>query len=991
MLRPLLQFRNFDSTQDLNDQFSEFFKRGIISGGQVVATGGLNIQVSPFKLMGSDGMVVIETSQTATLTLPNTPATYVVVFQSQYVANSTPLLGFEVLEFSAYTSSPNIEYLAVFAVITTTVVNQSITQSMIDYTSRDVLDPVQRLTIRGTVTNSSLLPLVNNRPGDGYLITTGQGDTPSLWVWNGGFNQKGATWVNITDASVVTSLLSAHRANLFSNEVHLTDEQAVAALGTYGIPGTVLVTPVTITVAAGVPGVITMPSPLTLTLGQEVFFSTTGVLPGGLIGGTAYYAIPLANSTTTFTVASTLANAQAYTAIILTGTQSGVHSLSLVGNAYVTDTDPRVPTLAEAEALQGTPATIPPSATNPYVTAAFTMAEPVAKSIAANTSLILTSADGPVFVGLGTTAESVFQYLRIYHETFAREYVNSVGSAVFINGVTDSTGTAGVPRPNPGSPNPNVDSDGFYTGTLYVGVTGTPDLPCRLIYGQKTQLNSTSSTGLTALGKESFLIPQPTSAQISQELLVRLQDISGRLFDDQMESGETNVELNEHVSGLKEYLNATTTSDLVVGTEDFPQLRNVPSMAADFPLDTAETPLLAAGYPYSLPAGATPSTVDPTITTFDATPTTAVVQFTYNPLISLSKVLPGHLFIDSAGIRFRILAVNNTNQSLLVYTGGSSVAVSATTGIGTSNGIYVANNPRQLELTYDSGISMGREIIPVEGLEPDLGNFEDLPPGGLAVGTQATPTLIGTGLTVMGSATGAPAGRPYHHILPKKQGRYESRVRLIGDWKQDQNLYPKQVVGQVSQGVCGIEYTGRLTDLILHVALSSTIPSGITVFVDGVYNAAASTFWTSATNTVALSSAIASFRTGESSSQPLFFPLGLDTGIHTVRIEFTQGGPTAAFQLYGIEVFFGTAYLEKGRAFTETDLIKTDTASTVALHTLSGFDIAANTTKGVRCTNIISRGTGVGDGVESLAYTQTASDRRVDSIPISLGSAGLER
>jgi hypothetical protein len=67
-------------------------------------------------------------------------------------------------------------------------------------------------------------------PGDSYLITAGLGDTPSLYSWDG-FN-----WINITTTASLASDLAQHRANMFSDEIHLTDDQAGAVLGTYGSP-----------------------------------------------------------------------------------------------------------------------------------------------------------------------------------------------------------------------------------------------------------------------------------------------------------------------------------------------------------------------------------------------------------------------------------------------------------------------------------------------------------------------------------------------------------------------------------------------------------------------------------------------------------------------------------------------------------------------------------------------------------------------------------
>lgn len=78
----------------------------------------------------------------------------------------------------------------------------------------------------------------------------------------------------------------------------------------------------TITIAT--PGVVTKASH-GLTTGDPVKFTTTGALPTGITAGTQYYAVVV--STSTFSVATTYANAIAETKIATSGSQSGTHSL----------------------------------------------------------------------------------------------------------------------------------------------------------------------------------------------------------------------------------------------------------------------------------------------------------------------------------------------------------------------------------------------------------------------------------------------------------------------------------------------------------------------------------------------------------------------------------------------------------------------------------------------------------------------------------------
>lgn len=80
----------------------------------------------------------------------------------------------------------------------------------------------------------------------------------------------------------------------------------------------------TITVTIATPGVVSWTAH-GLTGGQKIQLATTGALPTGLVANTTYWVIPVdANS---FRLATSLANAQAGTAIATTGTQSGVHTM----------------------------------------------------------------------------------------------------------------------------------------------------------------------------------------------------------------------------------------------------------------------------------------------------------------------------------------------------------------------------------------------------------------------------------------------------------------------------------------------------------------------------------------------------------------------------------------------------------------------------------------------------------------------------------------
>lgn len=914
MIRTLLKFHNLDSTLDLNDQLSGLFKRGIVNGGDVLSVAGqLAVDVTPFKLIGTDGMVVLETADTTRLSIPP-GQTSIVVFKSQYVPNNEPIYGFEVLELSAYNSRIDKDYLTIFAVITLSISATEVLAANIDYNSRDVIDPVGRLNIRGVLNNETLLPTQNNRAGDAYFVTSGLGDTPALYCWNG------SSWINLTDSLLVASLLQAHRSNLFSNEIHLTDEQAIAALGTAGNPG---VEPIAVTINIG-SSTFTLANPISnnsLVTGKVIQFLTSGALPAPMSASTDYYVIPL--TATTFQIATTPANATSNTPILLGGVQSGTHTAVFEENKYVTSTDPRMANQDENDALKGYPSNPPPSATNPFVTAAYVFSEPTAKPLTATGGPIaMTLGDGPFYVGFGG-AGTAKNYFKLYNASQPREYIDSV-TQLDVQ-ITNVFKDAALTQPLVPSSEPTVLSDnGFYTGALYLSISGSISDPSRLVYGKKSQLDQ--------IDRNAFNRINVNSAQTSQEVILKFQELSGRLFDDITPTDEQNINLLVAINSLRRYLITSTAANLVVSRTEFKRMRTYPVYASEFAKDTNETVIVTGNKTYTV------STLPADVTAFDATITTPDTPFvaviTYNaPPTGLANTVAGYLFTDGAGERFRILNYNPANNDkVLIYTGGRGVSMLTSQDAGK---VVAGNNPRQLELTYDHQTIFGEDYIQVLDVQEIQNESEELPPGGSAVGVGSTFTLIGTDLLPgQGSGTGS-GGRLAYQILPKIQNnRYEDRVRLYGNWKSDQKNFPNQAIGDVSQGVCGIEYTGRINDLILYTNWTDGAPFNYRIFVDGVY---ASQKFASGLSESGIDDSAIDVDEYDSYQEvrpvqgkvSLGLNLSQDT-IHTVRVEITSPG-TVPFRLSGLGAAWGTSLLEeRGRTFMGAAYNDIDTAANAA-------------------------------------------------------------
>jgi hypothetical protein len=216
----------------MNDR-SRVFNKGVFFGGNVVPVSGtLTVNLAPFATVGSDGMFVREDVLTTTLAVVDGATNYIIIRQ-EYKTNAEPVVSVESISEAAYLGEADPDTLIVFATVTVPLAATAVTTSMIDFTERDVVDPLGRLSLRGHLTSTGSLPLAAtnaNRPGDFYIVSSGASDTPEMWAWNG------ASWINITQAQTVTNLLEEHIDNLSSNSKHVDNNQFHAILGTSGTP-----------------------------------------------------------------------------------------------------------------------------------------------------------------------------------------------------------------------------------------------------------------------------------------------------------------------------------------------------------------------------------------------------------------------------------------------------------------------------------------------------------------------------------------------------------------------------------------------------------------------------------------------------------------------------------------------------------------------------------------------------------------------------------
>jgi hypothetical protein len=230
-LKAIMQWKNLDSTRDLNARFKALFHKGVIEGGLISpVVGDLQVDVLPFSAFSSDGMLV-QNDVAERLTIP-VDQTSVLSILARHQIGEPPVLEYHVTEISIFNALIDVADHIVFGTVTVNSPATEVASGDISYSRKDIQDKRGRSSFRGHVSEVAQLPLDPrfNLPGDYFMINMGVGDIPELYAWNG------LTWVNITQTLSLSSDLNQHRANLFPNEIHLTDSQADAALGTFGSP-----------------------------------------------------------------------------------------------------------------------------------------------------------------------------------------------------------------------------------------------------------------------------------------------------------------------------------------------------------------------------------------------------------------------------------------------------------------------------------------------------------------------------------------------------------------------------------------------------------------------------------------------------------------------------------------------------------------------------------------------------------------------------------
>jgi len=229
-------------------------------------------------------------------------------------------------------------------------------------------------------------------------------------------------------------------------------------------------------------------------------------------------------------------------------------------NRYVTSLDPRIPSQNENDALQADPTILSefaPSDSNRYINSSKIFAAPAVIDFVGTSSIELTDANGPYFVGAGTigTAQKFFN---IYgrdssQEDDDQELLNSEFQPVRITGIFTEASLTNELSP---AANPQTDALGFFSGaSLFVGVSNPADVDFTISYGKRTLLGD--------IVPETFLLRGPQFGQVDARVRQILESsVNGQFDDSAWDSGTSPGDVVAFSVGLGKFAKHNLASSL---------------------------------------------------------------------------------------------------------------------------------------------------------------------------------------------------------------------------------------------------------------------------------------------------------------------------------------------------------------------------------------------------------------------------------------------
>lgn len=186
-VKPILQFRNQDSTLDLNTTQARIVDRAIFDGGTLTPSAvSLQVSIAPFIASGYDGMVAVsDTTENRSVPAPASagPARVsYLILHLEYRSLTAPIVNLQVVPETTWLTSVSRNFFVTFAKFSIPFGATSLTDPgvVIDYSPGDWADKLGKTGWRMPVATAAALPTTQNRDGDVRIAF----DTRLAYAWN---------------------------------------------------------------------------------------------------------------------------------------------------------------------------------------------------------------------------------------------------------------------------------------------------------------------------------------------------------------------------------------------------------------------------------------------------------------------------------------------------------------------------------------------------------------------------------------------------------------------------------------------------------------------------------------------------------------------------------------------------------------------------------------------------------------------------------------
>ena len=210
-IKPVLIYRNSDSTADLNSRFARIVDRGIFDGGHLSPSStSLTMGIAPFVAAGYDGIVAIsDSNETRTVPAPAAAGPSRVsylILHLEYRSLTSSIANLQVVPETTFLTSISKEYFVAFARIEVPFGATSLQDPgvVIDYSIGDWAEKAGKSGWRSPVADFASLPSISasgpnlgNRDGDVRIVL----DTLTPYAWD----SSSETWNAVGGATDLAS------------------------------------------------------------------------------------------------------------------------------------------------------------------------------------------------------------------------------------------------------------------------------------------------------------------------------------------------------------------------------------------------------------------------------------------------------------------------------------------------------------------------------------------------------------------------------------------------------------------------------------------------------------------------------------------------------------------------------------------------------------------------------------------------------------------